>query len=251
MGRKKMSGLTKRGDFWHINKVVDGVRICESTGTSRLEEAEEYLVRRLETIRQAKVFGVRPKRLFREAATKFLLENQHKRSIRSDAERLSILDGYIGNLVLESVHMGTLQSYIKARQKDGLKTRTINHGLQIIRHILNLAASEWRDELGLTWLASAAKIKLLPEYDSRKPYPLDWEEQERLFAALPIHLREMALFAVNTGCRDSEICKLSWKWEVRVPQPEIVSVFIIPGDRVKNGEDRLVILNCEWFSKCA
>lgn len=238
-----MPGLVKRGEYWHINKVVDGVRICESTGTGRLEEAEKYLVRRLETTRQATVYGIRPKRLFREAATKFLLENQHKRSIQTDAERLSILDSYIGGLSLESIHMGTLQPYIEAKKKEGLKTRTINHGLQVVRRILNLAASEWRDEYGLTWLGSSIKIKLLPEYDARKPYPLDWEEQDLLFALLPSHLREMALFAVNTGCRDSEICKLRWKWEVYVPQVEIGSVFIIPGDRVKNGEDRLVILN--------
>jgi integrase len=115
--------------------------------------------------------------------------------------------------------------------------------LQIIRHILNLAASEWMDEYGLTWLASAPKIKLLPEHDARKPYPLSWEEQERLFAALPTHLREMALFAVNTGCRDGEICNLRWEWEVLVEASEIRSVFIIPGKRVKNGEDRLVVLN--------
>jgi integrase len=154
-----------------------------------------------------------------------------------------MLDSYIGSSVLESIHMGTLQPYIDARRKEGVKTRTINHGLQVVRHILNLAASEWRDEYGLTWLGSAPKIKLLPEHDARKPYPLDWEEQERLFVALPPHLREMALFAVHIGCRDSEISTLRWKWEVNVPLPEIGSVFIIPGERVKNGEDRLVILN--------
>ena len=238
-----MPGLVKRGENWHINKKVGGVRVCESTGTSRLEEAERYLARRLEAIRQATVYGVRPKRLFREAATKFLLENQHKRSIKSDADGLKMLDAYIGDLALESVHMGSLQPYITARQKDGVKNRTTNYGLQIIRRILNLAASEWMDEYGLTWLAAAPKIKLLSEHDARKPYPLNWEEQDRLFAALPAHLREMALFSVNTGCRDSEICKLRWAWEVPVPIAEIGSVFIIPAERVKNGEDRLVVLN--------
>ena len=243
MGRKKMSGLTKRGELWHINKKVDGLRIYESTGTQWLEEAEAYLVRRLETIRQAKVYGVRPKRLFREAATKFLLENQHKRSIRCDAEVLKLLDSYIGDLALESVHMGTLQPYIAARRQEGVKARTINYGLQIIRHVLNLSAAEWMDEYGLTWLSAAPKIKLLPEHDARKPYPLDWEEQDRLFAALPLHLSEMALFAVNTGCRDGEVCRLRWEWEVRVPSAEIGSVFIIPPEHVKNGESRLVVLN--------
>jgi len=52
----------------------------------------------------------------------------------------------------------------------------------------------------------------------------------------------MALFAVNTGCREQEICSLRWEWEVMVPQLG-TSVFIIPGERVKNGDKRLVVLN--------
>jgi integrase len=243
MGHKKMPGLVKRGGAWHINKVVNGVRICESTGVSQLEEAEKYLVHRLENIRNAKVYGIRPKRTFREAATKFLLENQHKKSIHIDAWCLKTLDSYIGDLVLESVHIGSLQGYIQGRRKDGVKTKTINHGLQTVRQILNLAAGVWMDEHGLTWLASPPKIKLLPEKDSRKPYTLNWEEQDRLFAALPNHLQERALFAVNTGCRDREICTLKWSWEVKVPISEIATVFVIPSDSVKNGEDRLVVLN--------
>jgi hypothetical protein len=41
----------------------------------------------------------------------------------------------------------------------------------------------------------------------------------------------MALFAVNTGCRDAEICRLQWAWEVKVPELEIF-VFIVPGPLV-------------------
>jgi len=243
MGQRKMSGLSKRNEIWHIDKKVNGVRIYESTGTCWLEEAEKYLVRRLETMRQATVYGVRPKREFREAATKFLLENAHKRSIQTEAKALRTVDSYIGHLTLESVHIGTLQPYIAARRKEGVKARTINHGLGIVRRVLNLAASEWMDEHGLTWLNAAPKIKLLPEPDARRPYPLDWEEQVRLFAHLPSHLMEMALFAVNTGCRDGEICKLRWEWEVCSQIDEVGSVFIIPAENVKNGEDRLVVLN--------
>jgi integrase len=135
-----------------------------------------------------------------------------------------------------------LQPFIADRKKYGRKNRTINFGLQIIRHILNLAASEWMDDNGLTWLNSAPKIKLLSITDARKPYPLNWEEQERLFKVLPLHLRRMALFAVNTGCRDQEICSLRWEWEIKIPELD-TSVFVIPGAIVKNSEDRLVVLN--------
>ncbi|MEO8402611.1 MAG: site-specific integrase [Gammaproteobacteria bacterium] len=242
MGHKKMPGLTRRGEVWHINKKVNGQRIYESTGTSNLQEAEKYLIRKLEMIRQAKIYGVRPKRTFREAAVKFVNENGHKASLYDDICTIKQLDPFIGQLSLEAVHMGTLQEFILVRKQKGLKMRTINYGLQLVRHILNLAASEWLDEFGLTWLATAPKIKLLPETDKRKPYPLNWEEQENLFKELPVHLANMAIFAVNTGCRDTEICKLRWNWEVPVFGLGY-SVFMIPSEHVKNREERLVVLN--------
>jgi integrase len=138
--------------------------------------------------------------------------------------------------------MGTLQSFIARRRADGVETKTINGALETVRRIVNLAASEWMDERGLTWLEHAPKIKLFPVTDARKPYPLSAEEQAMLFQELPDHLARMALFKVNTGCREQEVCGLKWDYEVRVPELN-TSVFIIPGSQVKNGEERLVVLN--------
>ena len=242
MGRKRNAGLIKRGDVWHIEKQVFGERIRESTGTSDLAQAEIFLARKIEELRQGLIYGVRPERLFREAAIKYLNESESKSDIRNDAFRLKYLDSFIGEKMLNTLNMGALQSYIKARKAEGKKMRTINQGLKVVRRILNLAATLWFDDNGLTWLLAAPKIVLLAEPDARKPYPLSWEEQERLFAALPVHLRHMALFAVNTGCRDAEICSLKWDWEVQVPELN-TSVFIIPGKHVKNRDDRLVVLN--------
>jgi integrase len=246
--RNKMPGLFKRNEIWWIDKKTNGQRIQESTGTSDYEEAEMYLIHRLEEIRLARVYGIRTKRTFREAAIKYLKENEHKRSIDLDAWALDTLDPFIGDLTLELIHMGTLQAYITERKtkspryQNGVKNRTVNTGLEVVRRILNLAANDWQDEYGLTWLQSAPKIKLLNRKDERKPYPLNWEEQAHLCKELPLHLRRMAIFAVNTGCRSKEICRLCWEWEIPIPELD-TSVFIIPGDRVKNTEDRLVILN--------
>lgn len=242
MGRKKAPGLFRRGDVWHVDKQISGHRIRESTGTHLLAEAEKYIARRAEEIRQATVYGVRPQRIFKQAAAKYLMENQHKADIRCDAGRLKILVKFIGDLPLDTIHMGALQAFIGARRKEGVKMRTINQGLKVVRRILNLAATEWVDEYGLTWLLTAPKIKLLPEPDLRKPYPLNWDEQEKLFSELPKHLARMALFAVNTGCRDAEICALRWEWEVKVPELSTF-VFVIPAEKVKNREERLVVLN--------
>jgi integrase len=242
MGRTRMPGLISRGGIWHIDKRFRGSRLRESTGESELAKAQEYLTRRLEEARQASVYGVRPTRSFRQAATKYLEEHQHKRSIADDALHLRQLDPYIGKLSLESIHMGTLRPFIDARRRQGRKSKTINLALGMVRHILNLAASEWLDEHNLTWLASVPKIKLLKVDDAHEPYPLSWDEQSRFFQELPTHLARMALFKVNTGCRDQEVCGLKWQWEVEVPELG-TSVFIVPGSKVKNGDERLVVLN--------
>ena len=242
MGRKKVPGLIMRAGIWHVDKRMCGRRICQSTGTAQLEEAERTLARLMEETRQAQVYGSRPCRTFEQAAAKFVLENQHKRSLSDDISRLKGIMPAIGNVALDKLHMGTLQPWIAQRRRQGAKVGTINHGLQVVRRILSLAASEWMDEQGLTWIQAAAKIKLLPNHDKRRPYPLSWDEQTRLLRELPIHLADMALFAVNTGCRDAEICGLKWEWEVDVPELG-TSIFIIPRSRVKNGDERLVVLN--------
>jgi integrase len=242
MGRKQVPGLIVRAGIWHIDKRVLGRRVCQSTGTAQLEEAEQHLARVMEETRQAQVYGVRPSRTFEQAAAKFVLENQHKRSIRDDVSHLKQLMPWIGDHPLNRIHLGTLQPWIEKRRRDGRSVGTINHGLQIVRRILNLAASEWVDQNGLTWLPAAPKIKLLSNLQKRAPYPITWAEQAKLFREMPHYLQQMALFAVNSGCRDQEICNLRWEWEMLVPELG-TSVFIIPATQVKNGDERLVVLN--------
>lgn len=242
MGRKRISGLIMRAGIWHIDKRICGRRVCQSTGTGEIQEAERFLARMMEQTRQAHVYGVRPSRTFEQAAAKFVLENQHKRTITDDVSRLKDLMPFIGSVPLDRVHIGTLQPWIAHKREQGRTVGTINNGLQIVRRIVNLAAGEWVDEQGLTWLQAPAKIKLLPVTSRRQPHPLSWNEQSMLFRELPLHLAEMALFAVNTGCRASEVCNLLWSWEVVVPELE-TSVFIVPGQKVKNADDRLVVLN--------
>jgi integrase len=47
------------------------------------------------------------------------------------------------------------------------------------------------------------------------PYPITWEEQDRLFTKLPARLARVVLFVANTGLRESNVCRLKWDWEVR------------------------------------
>lgn len=205
----------------------------------------------MDDARKATEEGRRPDRCFRQAATKYLLENTHKASIGVDAYHIELLMPFVGHLPLKQIHDGTLAPFVKARKKKGTRQKGINNTLGVVRRILNLAARAWRDEFGLTWLETVPLLSLPTVRDAAQPYPLDWDEQQRLFDHLPKHLADMALFKVNTGTRDQEVCQLRWDWEMDVPELG-TSIFLIPAyvdtldgqqGLVKNREDRLVVLN--------
>ena len=65
MGRKRTPERRLRRGIWQIDKVIFGQQVIEPTRTGDLEEAETYLAHRTEKIRQASVYGVRPRRLFK------------------------------------------------------------------------------------------------------------------------------------------------------------------------------------------
>ena len=74
----------------------------------------------MEETRQAQVYGVRPTRTFEQAAAKFVLENQHKRSLSDDVSRLKGLMPWIGRVSLDRLHVGVLQPWIAARRRSGV-----------------------------------------------------------------------------------------------------------------------------------
>jgi len=80
------------------------------------------------------------------------------------------------------------------------------------------------------------------EATPRLPCPITWNEQDQLFSRLPARLARMVLFAVNTGLRESNVCKLQWEWEVAVPELRR-SVFVVPPDACKTRRAHVVILN--------
>jgi integrase len=261
MARKAITGLYEKGGVWQIDKVYRGERIRESTGTGDREEAEQYLIHMLERLRQEKVYGVRKVRTWEEAATRYLIESKDQPSIHLTALCMKQLHPFLGHLPLTHIDDQALEPFIKDRLttkvlecgkvEKAVTNRTINIAIERAVRVLTLCARKWRDDDRRPWLDSVPMLKKLEEKkSSRKPYPMSWEEQSILFGELPGHLQTMALFKVNTGCREQEVCKLRWDWEIAVPELG-TSVFLIPADfggrharsGVKNGDERLVVLN--------
>src|SRR5688572_20908281 len=193
MAKRATRGLRKRNGVWHIQKRVRGYgTLYESTGTADLEEAERRLARRLEDIRKATTDGERPVVTFREAAEKFIRENSHLRSLDRSALAFDNVMPFIGALRLDRVHNDTLEGFKEARSKEGIKAGTINRDLDSVRRVLTLAARVWRHPNGMAYL-DTAPLLMREQGQARRPYPLEWDEQERFVNELPPHLRDMAL----------------------------------------------------------
>lgn len=227
--KTKTRGLQLRGGIWHMDKVVRGIRICGSTEERSEQEASLILASRIADIKAQTEHGVRPIRIFRQAATKYLIEFGHKRSIGDDGECLKDLDPFIGHLPIGQVHWDALKPYRDARKH--LAAGTVNRRIAVVKIILTLCAGLWRHPNGMTWLEREPMLALV-RGKKREPYPLDWDEQMLLFSELATHLVEMSMFKVNTGTRDDEVCQLQWAWEHKLEG--LCSVFVIPVEIVKN-----------------
>jgi integrase len=234
-------------EVYHIDKRIRGFgRLCESTGTSDETEAGRYLHHRLEQIRHMQVYGERPRRTFREAAAHYLTVNAGKRRLLRDAQCLKDLDPFIGEAYLEAIHEDSFEGYRRARAH--LTPQTRNRVIGVARRILTHAARLWTyPRTSLTWLEREPIILMEKEEAVRAPYPLNDEELELLLAELVPATARMARFAVHTGLRDQELCRLEWGFEHRLPELEVLgvprSVFVLPGWVTKSGRPRVAVLN--------
>lgn len=228
-----------------VDKRYGGVRIKERLGIVSQEEAEAWLIRRQRDIDAGNEEQLRPghERLFAAAAAKYLTECQKNavRTLDTISGHVEILLPYVGSMKLADVCNESFDEFREDRLAEGKKPSTVNRSLEVARTILNRAARVWRAG-GKPWLGSSPLIEMMDESGARQPYPISWAEQAKLLEPLPAHLQRMVLFAVNTGARDDNICRLRWAWEKPVPELGR-SVFLIPAAEFKSKRPHVLILN--------
>ena len=223
----------KNSPYWKITGTRYGQKVRKTTQESCRKEAAEVLLNLENKLREQFLYGQPERVKWVDAVVKYF-ETVSKKSIGDDLIHVRKLDPFLKNLFLDEINDDTLSSFIQHRKKEGVKHRTINASLQVVRRILTLSARKWK------YIQSVPLLEFLAETDRRDPYPMSWDEQIRLFNELPGHLRDMALFKVNTGCREAEVCNLQWKW---LHNSSGISYFEIPREMVKNGLPRVVVLN--------
>ena len=260
MGRKTTGiKLVKRpgSSYWYAEGTLFKRRIRQSTGTASEEEATLVLNDIINHLKRKHVYGEEDAVVdFNTVAAKHLNESI-KASIKEDARYIKEMAPYIGSLPMIEIYRGyddrngptPLERYIIDKAKTKVSARTINYGLVVLNIIGNKAVERWRGAGGKPLLPYWNRVPLIDREEAKsldlKPKravgPISWEEQTVLFNELPDLNRDMCLFNVNTGCRRNEVCQLRWEWLVK--RDDGLWYFEIPGDFVKNGLLRVVVLN--------
>lgn len=169
-------------------------------------------------------------RLFSEAADKYMREKRGISDYKGICAAMQNVAPYINHLPIIDVDNDALETF-KADRLKTVRAGTVNKDLLYVSAVLNRAARLWR------WIPQAPLI-LHVDGPKAVPWVLSRNEQDELFKRLPGYIERAALFAVNTGVRQSELFGLDWRNEVR---HENVMGFILR--KTKNGQQRFCVCN--------
>jgi len=193
--------LTKRGSVWWIDIASpNGERIRRSTETNSKTQAQELHDKLKSELWRLQKLGDRPRRVWQDAAVRWLREQSPKASLEDDKEKLRWLDRYLANRELESINRALIDAITEAKQAAGCSNGTVNRTLALIRAILRKCVRDWE------WLDRAPAVRLLKEPTRRIRF-LDRHQAHTLLRELPSHLRDMASFTLATGLRAANVVK--------------------------------------------
>jgi len=196
--------LYKRNDspHWWIKISHSGRTIQHSTGTADKSQAREYHDRLKASLWKEVRLGVKPRRSWKEAVVRWLAETSEKVTHQEDVRKLRWLDSFLGNLMLDEIRLDVLDG-IKAEKLKVAGKPTVNRYLAVIRAILRRARDEW------DWIDRTPKVKLFKEGPGRER-SITVEQAATLLGELPAHQRDVVLFALATGLRQSNVLGLEW-----------------------------------------
>jgi integrase len=204
-------GLYKRGSVWWMSFTHHGEQIRRSTETEDKKLAIRIFDKLKGEVAEGKWFEQEPGAgyKFNDLADKYMIEysavNKAASSHKRDKSLFKNLRGTFGEYYLTEITPAMISDYKVKRRKAGSSARTINYELTVMSHAFNIAMREWE-------LATDNPVKRVRKdrVNNQIERWLTLDEEKSLLDASPKWLRDIIVFAINTGMRQSEILDLKW-----------------------------------------
>ncbi len=231
----------KKRIWWIQYYDASGRQRRESSGSTTKKVAEKRLTRRL----TEKESGTLPTHQARGLAYEDLRDAYYaeyqmfsRKSLRFDksGERYTSpvvrLDGFFSGYRVSQITTDAIREFILKLQGDELANQTVNHSLNALKKMFNVAKRE-------------AKVRDVPYFPMLKATPprkglLAHEKYPELLKSLPDYLRPVLALAYHTGMRRGEVVNLKW------PGVDFIErVVRLNADETKNGSAREIPLSEE------
>jgi integrase len=202
--------MYRRGRVWWATYRDDAGRYrCESSGSTNRRVAQK-----LEDMRRAAVVEGRlrlPKSnppTLEDYANGFLETIKDAKTNARYTSSVRNLVAFFGKAKLSQVTSERIQGFQQARLKSGVGPATINRDLAVLRRMLKLGALQ-----RLIGYNPMSEVEFLEERKHRRqPHILTFEEQARLIAVAPPHMKMLTVLITETGLRVGKEA-LPLKWE--------------------------------------
>lgn len=194
--------LKKRNEIWWVDFTSpNGERIRRSTGTENKVQAQEFHDQLKAEFWRVQKLGDKPNQTWDQACVRWLTETQHKSSYHDDVSKIKWLQNFLRGRVLSKITREEIIA-IGEFKKNESSGATANRYLALIRAILNRACSEWE------WIDRAPKVKMYKEIKRRVRW-ITVEQVRTLLSELPSHQKNVMIFALSTGLRQSNVFKFN------------------------------------------
>jgi len=197
--------LYKRNSTWWSSIWIDGVRHCQSTGTSNRRRAGAIERQHQDELNDARhrMPHANPDMTFGALTARFIANGMSK---PHSLDRLKHLLPFFAELPLMQITKAAVRKYRQVRQKEKtLKPATVNRDLSVLRRVLY-----WAVEEGLLAANPLGRLRMERERRTKRPV-MSIREEQLLLAKSPDHLQRIILCALDTGMRRGEI--LGQRWE--------------------------------------
>lgn len=199
-------GEKRRSKTWYIRYSVNGTQHRESSGSTKKEDAERLLARRIAEMRPG---GLLPSELervqFSELAELIRADYKRKGNKSSVEYRLAHLEAFFLRRGWKVAAIGEpeINQYIAYRIREKAAGGTINRELATLRRMFNLGK-----RFGLVADVPSFKGVMLPE-KTREGFITEAQFQ-KLRAALPPRLRPLVETLYVTGWRKGDALSRTW-----------------------------------------
>ena len=137
-----------------------------------------------------------------DAEAQWLTDKAYKASLSKDRELFAWLDRHLRGSTLSTLDRPALLA-LAQRKAAETSPSTANRHLALVRAVLRRARDVWE------WLPKCPKVPIFPPAPHRVRW-LTHDEAAALLNRLPPHQSAMARFALATGLRQRNVCRLLW-----------------------------------------